>query len=181
MEQTPLIPEVLPDRAPAPNNGNGRPKGARNLKHQALERAARSEALPILRKLIAQALEGDTIAAKIIFDRIWPRPKTAFVGLELPATRTPADLRAAMHQLLARVASGEIAPDAGAAFVSIMRDVLEAHRIATFGDDPAAANSDSSARDLLVARLTRAIEDRRIAETSPPPFTPEPETQNGGD
>lgn len=178
MEQTPLIPEVLQDRrAPAPNGGKGRPPGARNLKHRALERAARAEALPILQKLIELAKDGDTLAARIIFDRIWPRPKTAFIGLQLPETRTPADLRAAMHQLLGRVAAGEVPPDAGAATVSIMRDVLESHRLQTIGDSPAATSSEESTRELLLKRLTRAIEDRQRAaaraDHPPPPAEPD--------
>ena len=159
MEQQALIPEVL-ERPDAPNNGNGRPRGARKIKYQALERAVRAEILPILQKLIAQAKAGDTYAARLILDRVWPRPRTAPISIELPETRNPAELREAMHRLLGQVAAGEIAPDEGAAFMGIIRDVLEAHRIQTL--DPA-SNVDmqgANARELLTTRLSRMIEER---------------------
>jgi hypothetical protein len=172
MEQEPLIPEVMSAERPAPpNNGNGRPRGARNLKYQALERAARAEALPIVQQLIQQAKDGDTLAARIILDRIWPRPRMPLVSLNLPETRTPAELRAAMHGLLAQVAAGQVPPDAGAAIVAMMRDVLDSHRVQAFGDDGQGA-AETNCRELLLARLTRAIVEReRAAELPPPPET----------
>lgn len=172
MEQEPLIAEVLPPARPAgtnggPNGGNGRPRGARNLKHKALERVAQSEAVPILRQLCKQALDGDTQAAKIIFDRIWPRPRTAPIAVDLPETRTPAELRAAMHGILAQVATGQIASDDGAALVSIMRDVLDSHRVQTIDNDTHGAVEETSTRELLITRLERAIEERERASTLP--------------
>jgi hypothetical protein len=172
MEQQPLIAEVLPAERPnatngGPNAGNGRPRGARNLKHKALERVAQSEAVPILRQLCKQALDGDTQAAKIIFDRIWPRPRTAPIAVNLPETRTPAELRAAMHGILAQVASGQLASDDGAALVSIMRDVLDSHRVQAIGDDSHGAAEETSTRELLVSRLERAIAERQRAAALP--------------
>jgi hypothetical protein len=167
MEQEPLMPEVLSAErtsANAPNNGNGRPRGARNLKHRALERAARAEALPILLQLIKQARDGDTIAAKIILDRIWPRPRMAPISINLPETRTPAELRQAMHGLLAQVATGQIPPDAGAALVQIMRDVLDSHRVQAFAGDEHSASEESGTRDMLLARLQKAIAERERAQ-----------------
>ena len=176
MEQIPLDPEVLgPERTP-PNNGNGRPKGARNLKHRTLERAARSHSLPIVMKMVEMALQGDTIAAKIILDRTWPRPRTALVALDLPQTNNPGELRAAMHNLLGRVANGEIPPDAGAALMQIMRDVLDSHKIQTFdGAGAGEETEETNARDLLATRLVRAIEERQRRGL------PAAQTQNGGD
>jgi hypothetical protein len=156
------MPEVLPPlKDEAPNGGNGRPRGARNLKHRTLERAARSHSLPIVMKMIEQALEGDTIAAKIILDRTWPRPRMMPLELRLPETKTPAELRAAMHDLLAKIASGTIAPDQGAAFMSVMRDVLESHRIQTFDPSTAVAVETTNARNLLADKLAKAIEARK--------------------
>lgn len=160
MEQQPLIPEVLEERSDAPNNGNGRPRGARKIKYQALERAVRAEILPILQKLIAQAKAGDTYAARLILDRVWPKPRTAALSIELPETRNPAELREAMHRILNQVAAGEIAPDEGAAFMTIIRDVLEAHRIQTFDPVSSAEMQGPNARELLATRLARMIEER---------------------
>lgn len=160
MEQQPLLPEAV-----APNGGNGRPKGAKNLKHRALERAARSESLPIVQKLCQMARDGDVLAARVILDRVWPRPRTAPFSVELPPTRTPAEVRAAMHLLLDRVASGEIAPDDGQALVAMMRDTLQAHNIQTMS--PVTVNIDArsaDARQLLAERLAKVVEQRRAPE-----------------
>jgi hypothetical protein len=178
MEQQPLIPEVLEGRADAPNSGNGRPRGARNVKQRVLERAVRSEVLPIIQKVCEQAKAGDTYAARLILDRVWPRPRMAATLIDLPETRTPGELRAAMHGLLARVTRGEIPPDEGAAIVAIMRDVLDSHRIQTFDVGPAVDVRAANARELLTERLARAIEERnRLAIAA----AEEPQTQNGGE
>src|SRR5262245_48854935 len=163
MEQEPLIPEVLDGRPEIPNGGNGRPRGSRNIKHKVLERAVRSELLPIVQKVIAQAKAGDTYAARLILDRVWPRPKSAPMSIDLPATRTPADTREARHGLLAKIARGDIAPDEGASIVAVMRDILDSHRIQTFDPVIAAETSGVNPRELLVTRLSRAIEERRRA------------------
>lgn len=162
MEQQPLIPEAIGERPDAPNGGNGRPKGATNLKHRTLERAARSEALPIILKLCQLAKEGDVLAARVILDRVWPKPRGSPINVDLPPLRTPAEVRAAMHLLLDRVAAGEIAPDDAAALTSMMRDTLQAHNIQTLS--PVTVNIDArsaDARQVLAERLSKAIEQRR--------------------
>lgn len=172
----PLDPEIMPAEPAAiaaPNNGNGRPKGARNLKHQMLDRLLRSQSREVLQKVIDQAKEGDMVAAKLLMDRFWPRPRIApIVGLDLPETRNPAELRAAMHELLRKVATGEITPDAGAAIVQICRDVLDAHRGAP--ENPSAAAEETRTRDLLFNRLMRQIDDRRAAALPAAELVPAP-------
>lgn len=170
MDQIPLIPEVL--ERPDPNNGNGRPRGARNIKQRTLERAVRSEILPIIQKVCEQAKAGDTYAARLILDRVWPRPRMGITSIDLPDTRNPAELRAAMHNLLARVTRGEVPPDEGAAIVAIMRDVLDAHRVQTFDAGPAVDVRASNARELLADRLARVIEERN-RRALPAPEKPE--------
>jgi hypothetical protein len=160
MEQEPLIPEVVVVK-PAPNNGNGRPAGARSVRTRTLERAVRSDILPIIQKVITLAKDGDMIAAKLILDRVWPRPRMGPSMIDLPATRTPAEIRAAMHQLLARVTRGEVSPDEGAAIVSIMRDVLDSHRVQTFDAPGAVEVRATTARELLEQRLARQIAERK--------------------
>lgn len=174
-EQQSLYPdEVIPPgggNGHAPNNGNGRPKGARNLKHQLLERLLRSQSREVLQKVIDQAKDGDMVAAKLLMDRFWPRPRVApIIGLELPETRNPAELRAAMHELLRKVATGEITPDAGAAIVQICRDVLDAHR-GTMENANAAAE-ETHTRELIFNRLMRQIAERRALPAAEPEPAP---------
>jgi len=163
MEQASLIEgfEPTPNQAP-PNNGNGRPRGARNRKHRALEQAARSRALPLLAKVITAAENGDMQAAKIIFDRIWPKPRTAPITCELPKTETPADVRAAMLEVIQRVSRGELTADDGAALVAMMRDVLDAHSIKTLSTDTDDTANAGDVRELFAARLGRIIEARAL-------------------
>src|SRR4029077_2128286 len=140
----------------------GRPRGARNRKHRALEQAARSRALPLLAKVITAAENGDMMAAKIIFDRIWPKPRTAPIECELPKTETPADVRAAMLEVIQRVSRGELTADAGASLVSMMRDVLDAHSIKTLSPESDTEAIAGDVRELFSEKLGRIIEARAV-------------------
>jgi hypothetical protein len=172
MEQQTLDPEFEAIETPAPaseapNDGNGRPRGARNRKHRALERVARSEAIPLLQTVINAAKNGDMMAAKIILDRVWPKPRTAPITLDLPATSTPADIRSAMHELLARVAQGELTTDDGAALIGMMKDMLAAHVIDARILPETAAVQTVDVRQTFADRLARVIEARRQTEAAP--------------
>jgi hypothetical protein len=165
VEQASLIEgfEPEPNQAPPPNAGNGRPRGARNRKHRELEQYARSRSLTLLTKIVDAAEKGDMAAAKIVMDRIWPKPRTAPIECELPSTETPADVRTAMLDVLQRVSRGELQADDGAALVRMMRDILDAHSIKTLaaGDDDAGANI-GDVRELFASRLGRIIEARAL-------------------
>src|SRR5882672_12388418 len=175
MEQEPLIPEVLEpledsDRAAQGENRGGRPRNT--TRFRTLEAMARKDAPRIVQTLINQAISGDVLAARLILDRVWPRPRTAPIDIQLPATANPAQLREAMHKVLAQVAAGDVDPAQGAAFVQIMREVLEAHRIQTFD---ATSNEIRTVdyRQQLTDKLLKAIEERkRLAAAAEP--TPEP-------
>lgn len=154
--------EQRSEPAPAPNKGNGRPRGARNHKHKALEAAARSRALPLLLKIIEAAEQGDMMAAKIVMDRVWPKPRTAPITLELPKTETPADVRAAMLEIIQRVARGEVTSDDGAAIVRMMKDILDAHSIKTLSPESDNESLSGDARQIFSERLARIIEARAV-------------------
>jgi hypothetical protein len=175
MEQQPLIPEVvIEDTRDAlgrrnignPNGGNGRPPGTRNLRNKTLERAVRSHILPVIQKVIEAALAGDLYASKLILDRVWPRPSKPATEFAFAATQSASDLRAAMHEMLGKIARGEIAPDDGALVVATMRHVLEAHRVDTQDGITVIDAQTSSARQVLADRLARALEERNRRESS---------------
>ncbi len=164
--QDALFGEVLEDDAPipasitAPNNGKGRPKGARNRRHRALERVAQSEAIPLLQTVINAAKSGDMMAAKIILDRVWPRPRSAPINVDMPPTETPSDIRAAMHDLLSRVARGELTTEDGQALIAMMTDMLRAHSFEQNLPD-ANAGVTIDVRGTFAERLARVIEARQ--------------------
>lgn len=162
MEQQPLIPEVLEPledaQAAEGSNPGGRPRNTK--RYRTLEAMAQKESPRIVQGLINRAISGDNFAAKLILDRIWPRPRTSPIDIQLPATNNPAEVREAMHTLLAQVAAGEIEPTQGAAFVQIMREVLEAHRIQTF-DAGGGEIRTVDYRQQLTEKLLRSLEERR--------------------
>jgi len=152
--------EIIQPAAARPLNRNGRPKGSRNLRHYYLEKLAKENAIALVRSVIASAIAGDMVAAKIIMDRLWPRPRTAPIAVDLPATETPADIRTAMSDLLKQTVTGEISTDDGQALMSMLKDQLAAHSIRTVeGTEPINAQA-SDAREQLFLKLRTAIERR---------------------
>lgn len=161
-QQQPLIPEVVMPRGRQLPPSNGRPKGAANRKLDLLRDVANHYRVDLVERCIAEALAGDPLFMKLILDRIWPKPRTAPVAVELPPTQTPDELRRAMHELLARTAAGELSPDDGAAFLGMMRDIVAAHSVDAVSGKPAAGPA-ADPRGALMTRITRLIEQRRQA------------------
>jgi hypothetical protein len=176
-DQEALFPEVLaPVREAAkPNDGNGRPRGSRNHKHKILQRIAQAHAVPLIESVIAAAEAGDMLAAKIVLDRIWPRPRTAPITIDLPETATPAELKTAMHQVLGRIASGELTTDDGAALVATMKDIITAYALdarAPAASAPGLLVAGEDAREVLAAKVARLLAAR---DQAPEPAAVEPE------
>ena len=151
----------------APNQGNGRPKGARNRRHRELEQYARSRSMKLLETIVTAAEKGDMIAAKIIMDRVWPKPRTAPITLDLPKTETPADVRAAMLDIIQRVADGEITTDDGASIVAMVKDILDAHSIKTLSPDSDNESLSGDPRKVFSDRLAKIIEARSTPADEP--------------
>jgi len=151
---------------PALNTGEYSPTNRRHSRHRALRRVAEADAIPLLRKVIERAMSGDMYAARIVLDRVWPRPRTSPIALDMPAARTPGELRESMFELLERVKTGELTTDDGAAMVAMMRDILEAQSIQTLDSDKKTVTID--ARRLLGDRLARIAAARPAAEPDEP-------------
>ena len=163
-DQVPLIPEILPPEEiepSVPNNRKGRPKGSRNLRHYYLEKLAKDNALSLVRSVIAAANGGDMVAAKIILDRIWPRPRTAPIAVDLPAVDSPAGIRDAMAAALNQVFAGQISTDDGQALMSMLKAKLEAHSIRTVEGTAEPTSQASDAREALFLKLKTAMERRQ--------------------
>jgi hypothetical protein len=74
--------------------------------------------------VIKRAKEGDGQAAKLIFDRCWPAPKSRNVQFDLPAIETVADIPKATGAVLKALASGILSFEEAAA----VADIIERHR-----------------------------------------------------
>ncbi|MDO9416211.1 DUF5681 domain-containing protein [Pararhizobium sp.] len=105
-------------------NPKGRLAGSRSRVLVALDALGEGEAEEILKRMVKKAKEGDAVAARTIFERVWPARKGARVAFDLPEVTTADDLPRAVSTVTRQVANGEISPDEGAVIVTL----LEAHR-----------------------------------------------------
>lgn len=105
---------------PSPNKA-GRPPGITN-RRQKVNQALMENALPIIEKVVQNALKGDTQAAALALSRVLPavRPQREYVEFELDATAPPADQAASV---LAAVAAGLVSPDVGREIVGMIESV----------------------------------------------------------
>lgn len=94
-------------------NRAGRPVGARNRATVAMQHMFEGEAEAIGRKAIDLALAGDPVALRLVVERLLSPARERTVDIPMPELKTAADLPAAVAQLLAHVAGGELTPAEG--------------------------------------------------------------------
>lgn len=143
---------ALPDRKHSSRwakgvSGNpaGKPKG-RHRAHLAMDAIGQDGAEEIIRKVVAEAIDGDMRAAEIILARIWPVRKGRPVKLHLPAISTAADIASAMAAVVAAMATGEITPEEAGSVSTIL---------------------DMQARTLELVELEKRIQNLEKANGSP--------------
>ena len=116
-----------PNTAARPNPGTfrpgnpGRPPGARNKATLAALALLEGEAEAVTRNAIELAKAGDTVALKLVLDRLLPKGRA--IRLDLPL-RTLADLDEAGDTVRAALAEGTITLDE----VGVLTSLLEARR-----------------------------------------------------
>ena len=100
-------------RFAAGNSANplGRPRGARGRTAQAIESLMDGEAELLTRKIIEQALSGDTNALKFCIERLLPRMKARPMNIDMPLVERPADIAAALTAIVDAAACGDIDAD----------------------------------------------------------------------
>ena len=99
----------------------GRPPGARNKATLAAMALLEGEAEAITRKAVELALAGDTVALKLVLDRLLPKGRP--VRLDLPL-RTLADLDQATEAIRGALAEGSVTLDE----VTTLTGLVEARR-----------------------------------------------------
>ena len=110
--------------------GRGRPHGSRNKKSVAYDAMAEQDAVQIIAKVVAKALEGDMNAATIILNRIWRVPRDRLVKIDLPPVTRAAEVPAFIGALLRAVADAEITPAEGDSLASIIAKLQSAVTLA---------------------------------------------------
>src|ERR687897_1484592 len=115
--------DTEPERKPGtfrPGNP-GRPPGARNKATLAALALLEGEAEALARKAVELALAGDTVALRLVLDRLLPKGRA--IRLDLPL-RTLDDLDAATGAVSGALAEGAIALDE----VATLTGLIEARR-----------------------------------------------------
>ena len=80
--------------------GRGRPKGSRNREKSPSQQLLDEYAPHIMRKCIAQAMEGNASAMRLCMERISPPRRGALVRMKLPPIRTAADVDRAADKVM---------------------------------------------------------------------------------
>lgn len=119
-------------------NPNGRPAGSRTKALVALDALAEGEANAIACAMIEKAKEGDTVAGRLILERVWPARKGRGIQFDLPAVTKAGELPDAIATVTRQVAEGEISPDEGAAIVGLLEAQRKAIETSELADRVAA-------------------------------------------
>jgi hypothetical protein len=113
-------------------NPAGRTPGCRNQATRIAEALLDGDVEALTRKAVALALDGDTAAMRLCFDRIIAPRRARPVHLDLPPIAEPADVTAAMAAITAAVAEGAITPTEGAEVGMVVETYLRALEASDF-------------------------------------------------
>lgn len=105
-------------------NPAGRPKGARNRTTMAVEKLLEGEAEAITRTAIEMAKKGDSVALRLVMERVVPLRRGKPVRFDFPPVEHAGDVSAALGSILKATAVGDLTPDEAVTIAG----VLEAKR-----------------------------------------------------
>ena len=104
--------------------GRGRPRGSRNKTTMLAQELLSSHAVPIVRKVILMALQGDMKAMQLCMDRTLPVLRELPIKLGALPMRTLADLSKTSEKVCKKVAAGQLTTAQGHAVF----ELIEHHR-----------------------------------------------------
>jgi hypothetical protein len=113
---------------PGNTAGSGRPPGSRNKATQAAQDLFGEYAVPLTRKCISLAGQGDRTALKLCIERVSAPCKDTPVEFPLPVVRTVHDLLDAANAIIQAVSQGELTPVEGRDVMTLLepqRRILE--------------------------------------------------------
>jgi hypothetical protein len=93
--------------------GRGRPKGSRNREKSPIQHLLDEFAPHIMRKCMAQAMEGSASAMRLCVERIFPSRRGALIQLNLPPIRTVEDVGRAAEKVTQAIRRGKLTPAEG--------------------------------------------------------------------
>ena len=119
-------------------NPNGRRPGQKNRKAALIESLFEGEVEAVGRKTLELALAGDTVALKIILDRVAPAPRGRKVRFRLPQLTSASDLVAALNSVLRAVSHGILTVDEGSSLSGAIESGVRVIEVAELGERIAA-------------------------------------------
>ncbi|HLJ49237.1 MAG TPA: hypothetical protein VKU01_24660 [Bryobacteraceae bacterium] len=87
---------------------------------QALHAMLEEYSLPLMRKCLAQALEGDAPAMRLCMERLLPLRRDAPIRAKLPPIEQSQDVAAAQQAILKAVGQGQMTPSEGETISNIV-------------------------------------------------------------
>jgi hypothetical protein len=100
--------------------GRGRPNGSRNRDTALVKKLLEAYAPHLTRKLIAQALEGNTQALRICMERLMPAPRDASVPINLPKIKSAEDVANAAEKVTRGMGKGVLSPSEGERIMNVL-------------------------------------------------------------
>jgi len=119
-------------------NPNGRRPGQKNRKAALIESLFEGEVEAVGRKTLELALAGDTVALKIILDRVAPAPRGRKVRFRLPQLTSASDLVSALNCVLRAVSHGILTVDEGSSLSGAIESGVRVIEVAELGERIAA-------------------------------------------
>lgn len=101
-------------------NPSGRPTGSRNATTLAVEKLLEDEASAITRVCIDRAKQGDSIALRLVMERVVPVRRGRPVQFDLPALDNASDLARALGGILRATANGSLTPEEAATIAGVL-------------------------------------------------------------
>ena len=105
-------------------NPTGKKPGTRNRTTMAAQSLLDGETEAITRKCVEMALDGDSTAMRLCFERIAPVRRGRAIKLELPAINSAQDICDALSTVVSAMAVGEVTPEEA----SVVADLIERKR-----------------------------------------------------
>jgi hypothetical protein len=101
--------------------GRGRPKGSRNKPKSPEQQLWEQYATAVLRKCIAMAIQGNTVAMRLCMERMMPARRHPLIQVSLPEIHGAQDLDRAAAKLTQAVQRGKITPEEGQRMTDILQ------------------------------------------------------------
>ena len=112
---------------PGNKYGKGRPEGSRNKATLALEALINGEGEDIVRTIVEDAKNGNSVYGKALLDRLVPPRKSAPTPINIPPVNNAADLETALIKVVNDMSSGEITPDEAQAITGVIANHIKLH------------------------------------------------------